>query len=335
MKWLHLSRDVEDCKRNNPPSAGYLRRGLETPLIFQTISMDFVGPRTYGGVEYHYAVILDHGSRYATTQASIGAPTSATACRMLMTTWIAIFGAPAVLITDRERYFDRRFADLVQTELGARWVRTTSGYPQANGMNETIHRSIEKSIAIRVQGREDLPFWKFLAEATFAYNTAPNVAMGTSPYQRVFGIEACLPGAQAIHGVQREEGRRQSQSEIRVKEAIRNIVETQRDVTLAPATTAQEGDLVVFHQNEQQYRREMILSGHHLYTSHWSLPCRVVEVFPTALKVQELHDKRASSVRIVALSLCPLLSSPVRLPADRGEVEEETEQPSPQPSDRL
>eukprot|EP00922_Rhytidocystis_sp_ex-Travisia-forbesii_P023412 GHVS01034333.1.p1 GENE.GHVS01034333.1~~GHVS01034333.1.p1 ORF type:complete len:284 (-),score=8.02 GHVS01034333.1:246-1097(-) len=171
MKWLHLSRDVEDCKRNNPPSAGYLRRGLETPLIFQTISMDFVGPRTYGGVEYHYAVILDHGSRYATTQASIGAPTSATACRMLMTTWIAIFGAPAVLITDRERYFDRRFADLVQTELGARWVRTTSGYPQANGMNETIHRSIEKSIAIRVQGREDLPFWKFLAEATFAWST--------------------------------------------------------------------------------------------------------------------------------------------------------------------
>eukprot|EP00922_Rhytidocystis_sp_ex-Travisia-forbesii_P041253 GHVS01061587.1.p3 GENE.GHVS01061587.1~~GHVS01061587.1.p3 ORF type:complete len:126 (+),score=11.34 GHVS01061587.1:2369-2746(+) len=114
-------------------------------------------------------------------------------------------------------------------------------------MNETLHRTIEKSIAVRVQGRENLPFWKLLAEATFAYNTAPNVAMGTSPFQRIFGIEACLPRCQAMHGLQKEEGRRQSQSELRIKETVRHLVETQKDLTMAPASQVQEGDTVIYH----------------------------------------------------------------------------------------
>eukprot|EP00922_Rhytidocystis_sp_ex-Travisia-forbesii_P008179 GHVS01012045.1.p1 GENE.GHVS01012045.1~~GHVS01012045.1.p1 ORF type:complete len:173 (+),score=7.77 GHVS01012045.1:348-866(+) len=74
-------------------------------------------------------------------------------------------------------------------DLGSRWCRTSAGYPQGNGMNETIHRTLEKSIAVRVQGREGLPFWKLLGEATFAYNT----------------------GAQAFHGRGGEESRQQSQ----------------------------------------------------------------------------------------------------------------------------
>eukprot|EP00922_Rhytidocystis_sp_ex-Travisia-forbesii_P024774 GHVS01036353.1.p1 GENE.GHVS01036353.1~~GHVS01036353.1.p1 ORF type:complete len:196 (+),score=19.48 GHVS01036353.1:486-1073(+) len=80
--WLHLSRDTEDyvrdclgCKRNNPPTAAYLRRSLETPLILQTISLDFVGPRRYAGVEYHYAAIIDHGSRFALEHRQFSSPT--------------------------------------------------------------------------------------------------------------------------------------------------------------------------------------------------------------------------------------------------------------------
>eukprot|EP00922_Rhytidocystis_sp_ex-Travisia-forbesii_P041043 GHVS01061256.1.p1 GENE.GHVS01061256.1~~GHVS01061256.1.p1 ORF type:complete len:245 (-),score=6.79 GHVS01061256.1:219-953(-) len=138
-----------------------LRRSLETPLIFQTVSMDFVGPRRYSGVDYHYAVLLDHGSRFAVTAAIAAPPNSSNACRI------------------RGAYFDIRFRNFVEKELGIRWTRTS--------------------------------FWKLLGEATFAYNTAPHIAIGTSPFQKVFGIEACLPGAQAFHGRQGEESRQQSQ----------------------------------------------------------------------------------------------------------------------------
>eukprot|EP00922_Rhytidocystis_sp_ex-Travisia-forbesii_P022255 GHVS01032594.1.p2 GENE.GHVS01032594.1~~GHVS01032594.1.p2 ORF type:complete len:303 (+),score=10.92 GHVS01032594.1:962-1870(+) len=263
----------------------------------QTVSLDFVGPRTYSGVDYHYAVFVDHGSRFATTAAIAGAPSSATASRLLLTSWIAMFGAPTTLITDRGAYFDDRWRRFVCEELGIKWIKTSVGYPQGNGINESLHRTLEKSIAVRVQGREDLPFWK----------------------QKVFGIEACLPGGQAFHGMQGEEARRQSQAEIRIKEVVRNVIETQRELTLVPASRVKVGDTIVHYLSEQQWRRQAILTGYHQYTSQWSLPCRVLEIRDRALKVQELHNRRPSAVRIVPLRMCRGFTSHMEPPRGIGQ----------------
>eukprot|EP00922_Rhytidocystis_sp_ex-Travisia-forbesii_P022259 GHVS01032600.1.p1 GENE.GHVS01032600.1~~GHVS01032600.1.p1 ORF type:complete len:116 (+),score=6.55 GHVS01032600.1:250-597(+) len=52
---------------------------------------------------------------------------------------------------------------------------------------------------------------------------------------------------------------------------------------------------------------------------HCSPPCKVLEIRDQALKVQELHNRRPSAVRIVPLRMCRVFTSHMEPPRGPGQ----------------
>eukprot|EP00922_Rhytidocystis_sp_ex-Travisia-forbesii_P068205 GHVS01101565.1.p1 GENE.GHVS01101565.1~~GHVS01101565.1.p1 ORF type:complete len:277 (-),score=18.54 GHVS01101565.1:548-1378(-) len=204
-KWLVLSPEgtwhhSQSHRLWIPPSwrEAICRKSLQTPVALQTISLDFVGPRQIGRIHWWYAVIIDHCTRFVCTHAQTHKPTTQDAKDLLQLSWIPIFGAPDVLIVDKDSIFSQEFKAWTRAEMGVQVGQTSPGYPQGNGINESSHRTLEKSIAIQVQRGLGVPFPTLLSEATLAHNAAPNVSIGSSPFCQVFGEEPCLPGLQNL-----------------------------------------------------------------------------------------------------------------------------------------
>lgn len=58
------------CLRKSPPRVRSRRGALTRPHLFDLISMDYVGPRTINGLDYHFLVIIDHASRFLVADAT-------------------------------------------------------------------------------------------------------------------------------------------------------------------------------------------------------------------------------------------------------------------------
>ncbi|GAB1868682.1 RNA-directed DNA polymerase [Camponotus japonicus] len=61
-------------------------------------------------------------------------------------TWIARFGAPYMITTDRGAQFESAIFEAMVKLIGSRRIRTTAYHPQANGMVERWHRSLKAAI---------------------------------------------------------------------------------------------------------------------------------------------------------------------------------------------
>ena len=66
-----------------------------------------------------------------------------------MSTWIARFGSPLTLTTDRRTQFCNDMTEQLNEILGIHHIRTTSFNPKANGMIEGAHRSVKASLKAR------------------------------------------------------------------------------------------------------------------------------------------------------------------------------------------
>lgn len=314
--WLNMNKDVcayvhacEACARNTPPNKPYLNRILESPLPFQTISFDFVGPRTYKYKQWWYAVLVDHCTRYVIGNTIMHPPTHHDVLRILHLQWVTLFGAPASIIMDNDSIYTKEVKDYLTLQLGCRIVHSSPGYPQGNSLNETTHKSIEKSVAIQVQTGAHIPFESLVAEAIFAHNLTPNVHVGDSPYRRLFGMEAGMPHSQEISNMHlSDHTRRMLVMEGRVKQTMLWNMTRQKELLVVPCSGIKEGDTIVYYKSEWQRRHDEDRKEQAQYTSAWSLPQLVIEVKQGCALVRELHKHR-SKPRQVPLRLCRRLTS--------------------------
>lgn len=314
--WLNMHTDVYDyihqcevCARNTPPNKRYLHKSLDNPLPFESISLDFVGPRLYKNQQYWYAVIIDHCTRYIVAKTIAHPPTHADVIRILHLQWVMLFGAPANITLDNAKIFNAAVKAYLQEELGSKVIFTSPGYPQGNAINETSHKVIEKSIAIKVQTTTDLHFEDIVAEAVYSYNLAPNVNIGDSPFRRLFGMESAMPCYQGLSNLQlTDTTRRMLQLEGRIKQAIVWNLQHQKELVMQPCNKIKVGDTVVYHRTDYQQRQEQKHSGYAQYTPAWSLPNIVVQVQDGSILCKEMN-KRNAKPRQVPIRVCRLLTS--------------------------
>ena len=122
----------------------------------------------------------------------MGNDTSATACaRVLISQWIARFGVPSDISSDRGPQFTSALWAEVGKLLGMKHHRTTSYHPQANGLVERFHRSMKASLRARLKGPDwinELP-WVLLG-----LRTAPKEDLDTSSAELVYGAPLTVPG---------------------------------------------------------------------------------------------------------------------------------------------
>ena len=112
------------------------------PKRFQHIHLDLVSMPPSNGFD-HLLTIVDRFSRWpaAIPIANISAETVIDA---LTHGWIANYGVPEVITTDRGSQFSAQIFTQLLENWGIRHIATTAYHPESNGMVERLHRRLKK-----------------------------------------------------------------------------------------------------------------------------------------------------------------------------------------------
>ena len=108
---------------------------------FDHVHIDLVGPLpSSDGCNY----ILTCIDRFTRWPEAIPLPniTAETVARAFVTRWVASFGVPSTITTDRGSQFESALFLALTNLLGTKRVRTTAYHPIANGLVERFHRQL-------------------------------------------------------------------------------------------------------------------------------------------------------------------------------------------------
>jgi transposase InsO family protein len=158
---------------------------------FQHVHVDIVGPLPVSAKGHMYVLtMIDRASRWpeAVPMTSITAEVCADT---FAEAWVARFGVPTTVTTDRGTQFTSATWTCMAKKLGFRHVLTTSYHPQANGMVERLHRQLKEGLRARQCGTawiEHLP-WVLLG-----IRATPKDDVGISAAEVVYGAQMVVPG---------------------------------------------------------------------------------------------------------------------------------------------
>ena len=167
---------------------------------FSHVHVDLVGPLPVSAEGYRYLLtIVDRTTRWpeAVPLTNITAETCADS---FTTHWVARFGVPGTITTDRGSQFSGAVWECMCRTLGIRHIMTTAYHPQSNGLVERFHRRLKEALRARQCGDawvDHLPW------ALLGIRSAPKEISGISSAEAVYGVPLALPGqAQGPAGAQ-------------------------------------------------------------------------------------------------------------------------------------
>jgi cleavage and polyadenylation specificity factor subunit 1 len=197
--WRKCAADVADwcrscvgCARGKP---GQLEdSAVEAIPIpeerFSHVHCDLVGPLSpSAGGHTHILTVIDRTSRWpeAIPMTSITAEACVEAFSL---GWVARFGVPEKITTDRGVQFtSKAWADMCG-RLGSSHIQASAYHPQGNGIVERFHRQLKEALKSRECGdrwHEHLP-WVLLG-----LRAAPKERAEVSAAEVVYGKQLCLP----------------------------------------------------------------------------------------------------------------------------------------------
>ena len=196
--WDGINRDVRSwartclkCQRCK------IHRHVKSPLgtfsspdaRFGHVHLDIVGPLPPSEGYTYLLTCVDRYTRWpeAFPMSDIAADTVA---RTFVAHWIARFGTPSTVTTDRGRQFESRLFHALTNLLGTTRIRTTAYHPAANGLVERLHRQLKASLKTHAGARwtENLPL------VLLGIRTAVKSDLGCSAAELVYGTTLRLPG---------------------------------------------------------------------------------------------------------------------------------------------
>eukprot|EP00057_Strongylocentrotus_purpuratus_P006002 XP_011660476.1 PREDICTED: uncharacterized protein LOC105436545 [Strongylocentrotus purpuratus] len=140
---------------------------------------------------YYLVRLLSHPLKSHIWPEAIPIPdiTADTVARTFVARWVAVFGAPTTLTTDRGRQFESALFLALTNLLGTKRIRTTAYHPAANGLVERFHRQLKASLKAHntVRWTEVLPL------VLLGIRTAIKSDLGCSAAELVFGTTVMLP----------------------------------------------------------------------------------------------------------------------------------------------
>ncbi|XP_059361850.1 uncharacterized protein LOC132101153 [Carassius carassius] len=197
--WHGLKKDVRDwantcveCQRAKVHR--HTKAPLETFPVperrFDHVNVDLVGPLPSSQGFTYLLTMVDRTTRWPeAVPLTLGASVEMT--RAFIGTWIARFGTPSDISSDRGAQFTSELWNAVTQSLGVRLHRTTAYHPQANGLCERFHRSMKAALRASLKDSnwvDKLP-WVMLG-----IRTAPKEDLQSSSAELVYGQPLRVPG---------------------------------------------------------------------------------------------------------------------------------------------
>jgi transposase InsO family protein len=187
--WVHDCQDCGHAKVTKQPPATV----QPIPVLSQWFShlhMDFMGPLTTSKEGFRYLfTIIDRSSRWLEAIPSATMDTD-TCVEALISNWVARFGHPAVITSDRGSQFTSALWAATCQQLGVQHVTTTAYHPQSNGMVERVHRHLKEGLKAR-GAQADWP--QHLPWVLLNTKTAPKSDGNISAAEMVYGAALTLP----------------------------------------------------------------------------------------------------------------------------------------------
>lgn len=197
--WHGLRKQVAHWARTCVPcQTSKIQQHVKSPVStftvpqrrFDHIHVDIVGPLPSSRGFTHLFTIIDRFTRWP--EAIPLSDTSTQACaRALITHWIARFGLPCHMTSDRGSQFTSDLWSTVARLLGTQIHHTTAYHPQANGLVERFHRHLKQALRARLTG----PDWSdALPWVLLGIRTAPKEDLNSSSAELVYGAPLTVPG---------------------------------------------------------------------------------------------------------------------------------------------
>ena len=117
--------------------------------------------------------------------------TAETVATAFVSGWVARFGVPSTVTTDRGRQFESHLWKELTRLLGTKQIRTTAYHPISNGIIERFHRQLKGSLKDKTGGTtwvDALPL--ILLGLRSAFKDDLNACAA----ELVYGAPLCLPG---------------------------------------------------------------------------------------------------------------------------------------------
>ncbi|BHF68484.1 hypothetical protein SprV_0301151900 [Sparganum proliferum] len=157
---------------------------------FSHVHLDIVGPLPLSNGCSYLLTCVDRFTRRpeAIPLPDIAAPT---VVKAFLSRWVAIFGAPSTITTDRGDRFESHLFQSLLSFLGCTRSRTTAYHPAANGMVERFHRQLKASL----RAAADPKNWTdHLPLVLLGIRSALKPDLDCSAAELVFGATVRLPG---------------------------------------------------------------------------------------------------------------------------------------------
>ena len=198
--WPNLKQDISKWARECLPcQRAKIQKHTVPPISeftvpakrFQHIHMDLVSMPQSNGYN-HLLTIVDRFSRWPV---AIPIPdiNAETILDQFAHGWIATYGVPEIVTTDRGSQFTSSIFTQLLKNWGVKHITTTAYHPESNGMVERLHRRLKESLVALGNGERHEWFWK-LPMTLLAIRTTIKPDIGASPSDLVYGEGITVPG---------------------------------------------------------------------------------------------------------------------------------------------
>ena len=196
MDALEFVKRCEQCQCTKPPVARQemLLRPIMATRAFAKWGMYFVGPikplARHTHAEY-IIVATDYLTKWVEAKATVKNDARTTA-KFLYENVFTRHGLPIEIVSDQGVHFINEVIEFLLAEFMILHRRSAPYHPQANGQAESTNKTLCTALTkIVSDSRTD---WELkLPSVIWAYRTAYKTAVGTTPFELVYGQNAILP----------------------------------------------------------------------------------------------------------------------------------------------